>query len=220
MAESGAVLNRAVLETQFADLEQQRETATFGMWVFLATELLLFGALFLAYTVYRYGAPEGFADASQHMEKVIGAVNTAVLLSSSFMVATAVRGAQVGGRKRLLFGLALTIVLGVVFLFFKGYEYYLHYEDHKVPGLNFEYAGQYAQAAKLFFFFYFAMTGLHAVHMLIGLGLVSVMLVRSWRGVFTEEYHAPVEVVGLYWHFVDLVWIFLFPVFYLIVKHH
>lgn len=205
---------------QFADLEQQRETATFGMWVFLVTELLLFGALFTVYTVYRYSSPEGFSDASQHLEMKMGGINTAILISSSFMMALAVHGAQVRGRKRLLGGLLLTILLGVLFLGIKGYEYYHHYQDHKVPGLNFEYSGPYAPAAKLFFFLYFGMTGLHALHMMIGLGLVSFMLLQSWRGKFSEAYHTPVELTGLYWHFVDIVWIFLFPLFYLIVKHH
>ncbi len=204
---------------QFASLEQQRETATLGMWVFLVTELLLFGALFTVYTVYRFGAPEGFADASQHLDKTLGGINTAVLISSSFMMALAVHGAQTGGRKRLIGGLLLTILLGVLFLGIKGYEYYHHYEEHKAPGLDFDYAGPYAPAAKLFFFLYFGMTGLHALHMLIGLGLVSFLLFGSWRGKFLEEYHTPVELAGLYWHFVDIVWIFLFPLFYLIVKH-
>lgn len=204
---------------QFADLEQQRETATFGMWVFLVTELLLFGALFTVYTVYRTGAPEGFADASRHLETNFGAINTAVLISSSFMMATAVRGAQTGGRKRLVGGLLLTILLGLVFLFIKGFEYYHHYEDHKVPGLVFDYTGPYAPAAKLFFFLYFGMTGLHALHMMIGLGLVTFMLAQAWRNKFSVDYHTPVELVGLYWHFVDIVWIFLFPLLYLIVKH-
>jgi len=208
--------SRAALAEQFHDLDQQRETATFGMWIFLATELLLFGGLFLSYAALRYLNAPAFSEASHHITTPIGALNTGILIVSSLMMALAVHGAQLESKLLLRGGLLLTLLFGVIFLSLKGYEYYQHYLEHKVPGINFEYAGPYANGARLFFFFYFVMTGLHALHMIIGLGLIVVVLRLAWRGEFSREYHNPVENVGLYWHFVDIVWVFLFPIFYLL----
>jgi cytochrome c oxidase subunit 3 len=207
---------RAALADQFHDLEQQRDTATFGMWVFLASELLLFGALFLSYTASRYLNAPAFTDASHHISTPIGALNTGILIVSSLTMALAVHGAGTENKLLLRGGLLLTMLFGVIFLSLKGYEYYQHYVEHKVPSIDFAYAGPYASGARLFFFFYFVMTGLHAVHMLVGLGLISVSLRLAWRGKFSAEYYTPVENVGLYWHFVDIVWVFLFPIFYLL----
>ncbi len=197
-------------------MEQQREASTIGMWVFLMTELLLFGVLFTAYAVYRHLYTAAFFEGSHHMEVGVGTLNTAILISSSFAVAMAVYGSEVGGRKRVLVGLSLTILLGAVFLALKFLEYYHHYEDHLVPGIDFHYEGALAPYVQIYFFLYFTMTGLHALHMTVGLGLVTYILIQAKRRVYSPVYYTPVEVVGLYWHFVDIVWIFLYPLLYLI----
>lgn len=206
-------------EIQFRDLEQQRETAELGMWIFLVTELLLFGALFVSYAVYRFNYPEAFAEASRHLDTVIGTVNTAILIISSLGMALAVYGAQTAKRKRLLIGLAVAIVFGTVFMVLKGVEYYHHYLNSEFPGLAFNYAVENAREKQVFFFLYFAMTGLHAIHLSIGIVMVCVLLIFAYRQAYSPLYYTPVENVGLYWHFVDIVWIFLFPLLYLIDIH-
>jgi len=207
---------RSYLELHFRDLEQQRETAELGMWVFLMTELLLFGGLFTAYTVYRSSYPQTFALASHELSAPIGTINTAVLLVSSFGVALSVHGARVNGRKRLLAGLAVALLLGIVFLVLKGYEYHDHYVHHQVPGLDFVWTRPQPEQAQVFFFLYFLMTGVHAVHLIIGIAIVTVLWFQSYRRRYSPEYYTPVEVGGLYWHFVDVIWIFLYPLLYLI----
>jgi len=204
---------------QFDDAEQQRDAATMGMWVFLATEIMFFGGLFASYVVYRTLYPAAFAIASQSLDIALGTLNTAVLLLSSFAVAVAVYGAQTGRRRTTVWALATAIALGVVFLAIKFYEYYQKYVEHHVPGPSFEFPAPYTEPAKMYFTLYFAMTGLHAVHMIAGCGLLAVMIVMARRGRFTPEYHSPVEVSGLYWHFVDIIWIFLYPLLYLIGRH-
>jgi cytochrome c oxidase subunit 3 len=208
------------LHEQFKDLEQQHEVATAGMWVFLMTELLLFGALFAAYTVYRYWYPQAFAHGSRDLEAGIGAINTAVLICSSVGMAIADYGVQVGSRKRLLYGLAAAIVLGTVFMVLKGVEYYHHYQQHEFPGLSFDYSVAQARELQIFFFLYFATTGLHAIHLTIGIFLVLYVFIQAYRHAYSPAYHNPVVIAGLYWHFVDIVWIFLFPLLYLIDLHH
>jgi cytochrome c oxidase subunit 3 len=210
----------AALENQFRDLEQQRETAELGMWIFLMTELLLFGALFTAYAVYRLSYPATFAAASRDLEAGLGAINTAVLICSSLGMALAVYGAQTGGRKRLLIGLALAIILGTVFMVIKGVEYYHHYQHQEFPGLSFNYKGAHPDQAQVFFFLYFAMTGVHAVHLSVGIILVTFIFIKAYRRAYSPAYYTPVEISGLYWHFVDIVWIFLFPLLYLIDIHY
>ncbi|MBI4460903.1 MAG: cytochrome c oxidase subunit 3 family protein [Acidobacteria bacterium] len=197
-------------------MEQQREAASLGMWVFLVTEILFFGGLFLAYTIARYQHPAAFAEASLHLDVALGGVNTAVLIVSSLTMALAVHAAQTGRRKGLLGFLALTAALGCVFLLIKGVEYADKFEHHLVPGDTFSFAGPEAGSAELFFSLYFAMTGLHALHMVIGVAVLAVLLAYAWRGSYSVYYHTPVEVAGLYWHFVDIIWIFLFPLLYLI----
>jgi cytochrome c oxidase subunit 3 len=204
---------------QFDNAEQQRDAATMGMWVFLVTEIMFFGGLFASYAVYRALYPTAFAVASQSLDITLGTLNTAVLLVSSFAMAVAVYGSQVGRRRTMIGGLALTIALGVVFLAIKFYEYYQKYVEHHVPGPSFEFPAPYTEQAKMYFTLYFAMTGLHAAHMIIGCGLLTVLIVMAWRGRFTPEYHTPVEISGLYWHFVDIIWIFLYPLLYLIGRH-
>jgi cytochrome c oxidase subunit 3 len=207
------------LQHHFSSLEQQKDASEFGMWLFLVTELLFFGGLFLAYTIYRYLYSAGFAEASRHMDVRLGTINTAVLIISSLTMAMAVHSAALGKRNRLVPYLLATMVLGATFLGIKAIEYTEHIRHHLFPGPSFHFPGPYARPAELFFSLYFAMTGLHALHMIIGLGLLSVLVVRSLQGRYTAQWHTPVEMSGLYWHFVDIVWIFLFPLLYLIGRH-
>jgi cytochrome c oxidase subunit 3 len=199
----------------FADLRQQHDAAELGIWVFLATEVLFFGALILAYCVYRIADPAGFADAARHTRLAIGAANTAVLLTSSFLVAWAVAAVRVDAGRfaaMLLWGAA---ALGVLFLALKGIEYRLEYDEGLAPGLNFMAAGQHAQAMFLFFSFYFVATGLHAIHLAAGVAVLAVIGWRARHNAYSADYHAPMAVAALYWHFVDLVWIVLFALIYL-----
>jgi cytochrome c oxidase subunit III len=208
-----------VLAHHFDNLAQQREAGTLGIWVFLVTEVLFFGGMFTAYLVYRLCYPQAFAEASHHLDVMLGGINTAVLICSSLTMALAVYGAQ-GGRRTLLIGcLLLTIVLGATFLGIKFLEYHHKFEEHLVPGAGFAFPGEYAQHAQLFFSLYFAMTGVHALHMVIGLGILAVLAVRAWRSRNVLLVYTSVEFTGLYWHFVDIVWIFLFPLLYLVSRH-
>jgi cytochrome c oxidase subunit 3 len=202
----------------FDDAEQQREAATLGMWVFIAQEVMFFGGVFAAYVVYRSWYPAAFAHASRELDVVLGAINTIVLIGSSLTMALAVHGAQTGRRVQLLGGLAVTMALGSVFLVIKGFEYAHKFHEGLVPGPAFTYHGD-AEQAGLFFSIYFALTGLHALHMVIGIGILSVLFVMARRGRFGPAYSTPMELSGLYWHFVDIVWIFLFPLLYLIGRH-
>ena len=204
---------------QFENYEQQQDTATLGMWIFLATEILFFGGIFVGYTIYRTWYPAVFGEASRKLDIVFGTINTAVLLCSSLTMAMAVHSAATGRRKPLMGYLAATMLLGGVFLGIKAVEYTEHIRHHLYPGAGFRYAGPEARSAEIFFSLYFAMTGLHALHMIIGISLLSVLLVLARRGRFTPEYYSPIEMSGLYWHFVDIVWIFLFPLLYLIGRH-
>ena len=203
------------LRFQFATEEQQRHVAMIGMWVFLATEIVFFSGLFLAYTLLRRAYPIGFTEAGAETKLVIGSVNTAVLLTSSATMAWAVYAAKIGQRKLLTILLIATAVLGLVFIGLKGVEYAQEYDERLVPGLNFSSDSPHAHAVELFYFLYFAMSGVHALHLTIGIGIVGIMAWRASRAVFGPRYYAPVEVTGLYWHFVDLVWIFLYPLIYL-----
>jgi cytochrome c oxidase subunit III len=208
------------LRHHFDDLGQQHEAASLGMWLFLATEVLFFGGLFTAYMLYRVWYPGTFGDASRTLDITLGSINTAVLITSSLTMALAVHAAATDRRRALLVFLVLTMVLGAIFLGIKGIEYYEKFVEHHVPGLGFHFEGQAPERANLFFSLYFAMTGLHAAHMVIGLGLLTVMLVMAWRGRFSSAWFTPVENSGLYWHFVDIIWIFLFPLLYLVDRHN
>src|SRR5690349_19164832 len=192
------------------------------MWIFLITEIMFFGGMFLMYTVYRSIYPEIFGIASRTLSAPIGAVNTAVLLCSSFTMVLAVRAAQLGQRKAIIIFLILTLILGFVFLGVKAYEWDQKFEEHHVPGASFHFEGMapdLQRNAQLFFSLYFAMTGLHALHMVIGVGILSFLIWKASKGTYTAEYMTPVDVAGLYWHFVDIIWIFLFPLLYLIDRH-
>jgi cytochrome c oxidase subunit 3 len=223
------------LAHQFDDLDQQHEAGSLGMWVFLVTEIMFFGGLFSAYTIYRSLYLEGFIAGSHILNIKLGAANTAVLIASSFTMAMAVRSAQTGKRQALMAFLALTMLLGLVFLGVKYVEYHDKYVEHLIPcqsvgcsdlGMEFAPEGEALQPiqqqhaplphVEIYFCFYFFMTGMHALHMIIGIGIMTWLFVKARRGTFTPQYYSPVEVGGLYWHFVDIVWIFLFPLLYLI----
>jgi cytochrome c oxidase subunit 3 len=204
---------------QFDDAVQQREASELGMWVFLATEVMFFGGLFTAFTAYHWTHAEAFNHASRHLDVLLGGINTGVLIGSSLTMVLAVHGARTGRRSLLLGCLVLTMLLGGVFLGIKAIEWHHKWVDGLVPGLNFRLTGPDAGEEELFYFLYFAMTGVHALHLVIGIAVVGVIWLLAWRGRFTPAYHNPVEVTGLYWHFVDIVWIFLLPMLYLIGRH-
>ncbi len=207
----------SALAHQFEDLEQQHEAASFGMWIFLATEVMFFGGLFASYTIYRNLYMPGFEAGSHMLNVTIGAINTAILIGSSLTMAMAVRAAQMGKRNALMTFLIMTILLGLAFVLIKlTLEWRHDYLEGLAPGVNFTFAGAHAKSVELFFFFYFAMTGVHALHMVVGVGILTFLLVQAWRGQYGPDRFNPVEGAGLYWHFVDIVWIFLFPLLYLI----
>ena len=204
------------LSHQFETLDQQAEAATLGIWAFLVTEMLFFGGAFLLYTVYRLKFPETFAECSKLMDLRLGALNTAVLLTSSLTMAMGVNAAEGGRKKETVRWILLTMLLGTVFLSIKGYEYHHKFVEHLVPGPYFQLDSPHQGQAQIFFALYFFMTGLHALHMIIGLGVLAVIARMASAGKFTQTYSNPVHVAGLYWHFVDIIWIFLFPLLYLI----
>jgi cytochrome c oxidase subunit 3 len=197
-------------------MEQQLEASILGMWVFLVTEVMFFGGLFLAYIVYRTQYPAAWDASSQQLDVYLGAANTAVLICSSLTMALAVRAAQVGSRGGQVVNLILTIAFGTTFLVVKYFEYAAKFEHHLVPGPHFGPVPPLPYGSEIYFSLYFIMTGIHALHMVVGIGLMLVILAMAWRGRFTPEYYGPIEVSGLYWHFVDIVWIFLFPLLYLL----
>lgn len=222
MTEVSAHDSHSLVAHQFDDIVQQHEAATLGMWTFLATEILFFGALFAAYAIYRHFYFDAFRYASQeYLRWYLGGINTGVLLCSSLTVALSVHEAHEGNNKKLLWLLLLTMALGITFIAIKGTEYYIDYRENVVPGGHFFHPENVPPAIdpsriRLFMTFYFIMTGIHATHMLVGLGLFTYLAINAYRGRFSRRYYNPVEICGLYWHFVDLVWIFLFPMLYLI----
>lgn len=218
------------LAHHFDNLEQQREAGALGMWLFIAQEVMFFGGLFLAYLIYRMKYPNAFMAASNHLNWKIGTFNTAVLIGSSLTMALAVWATQVGRSRKVQVGfMAATVGLGFVFLGVKAFEYAEKYRDGLIPiagwfdpigkgGIHMPdgvTVGQY----QMFYWLYFAMTGLHALHMIIGVGIITPIMYWAWKGRYSPEYHSPVENFGLYWHFVDIVWIFLFPLLYLLGAH-
>jgi cytochrome c oxidase subunit III len=213
------------LQHHFSDMEQQRNASSLGMWLFLGTEIMFFGGMFCAYLVYRLNYYNEFAAGSRSLDLTLGTINTAVLICSSLTVALGVRAAQMGKRKLLIILMLLTLVFGFAFLGIKGVEWYAKYTEHHIPGASFDASDlirDYPQLhidqshEQLYFSLYFALTGLHALHMIIGVGIFTFITIYAWKGKFTPEYHTPVEIAGLYWHFVDIVWIYLFPLLYLI----
>jgi len=223
----------------FETEEQQREAGSFGMWLFLLTEIMFFGGMFFAYLLYRNWYYAAFVPASNQLNVTMGAANTAILITSGFFMALAVWASEVRKKNLLVIYLVLTTIFGCAFLGVKYFEYKEKYELHHIPGASFDIsqfvnppidkktglpgqkplAPDMAQKTQIFFFLYFAMTGMHALHMIIGIALLVWLIQRSQRGDFTAGYVAPIENFGLYWHFVDIVWLFLFPLLYLINRH-
>lgn len=185
------------------------------MWIFIVSELMLFGGMFAAFAVFRHWYPIGFTKGSSEMEFGMGAVNTAVLICSSFTMSMAEFAIARGKFDRCAWLLILTMVIGALFLGIKFTEYYRHFLDHKLPGFGFEQAGPLATQVQMFFFFYFVMTGLHSIHLLIGIGLLLAMLLPTLDGDFNQNYFTPISNVSLYWHFVDVIWVFLYAIFYI-----
>jgi cytochrome c oxidase subunit III len=210
-----------VVAHQFEEVEQQREADTIGMWTFLVTEIMFFGGMFCCYAVYRSLHPHAFEIGSHLLEVKFGATNTAVLICSSLTMAMAIHSAQTGKSKSTIITyLVVTMLLGLTFIGVKLYfEWYHDYLEHIVPGINFiarpEWGGE-APQVQMLMVFYFFMTGLHALHMVIGLGILTVLVIMAARGRFSAHYYAPLDISGLYWHFVDIIWIYLFPLLYLI----
>jgi cytochrome c oxidase subunit 3 len=196
--------------------DEQREASFLGMWLFLITEIMFFGGLFTAYVVYRAAHTEAFKAASHHLDIRLGTINTAVLIASSLTMALAVWGAQIGRRKTLTGFLIATIALGSVFLGIKAIEYGHKFEEGHLPGPAFHWDAEDPAGAQMFFNLYFALTGLHALHMVIGIAVLLALVYFAAKGIFTPENHNLIEGMGLYWHFVDIVWIFLFPLLYLL----
>jgi cytochrome c oxidase subunit 3 len=206
---------------QFDDRAQQKDAVTLGMWAFLVQEVLFFGGLFTGYTVYRSYYPDAFIAGSHHLDIRWGGFNTAVLIASSLTMALAVNAAQNSKRSRLVGYLVATLFLGCVFLGVKVIEYSDKFDHHLIPGYNFQWDGDpaLAHSTEIFYSFYFVMTGMHALHMIIGAAVITPLIFMAWRGRFSKDYYAPIEMFGLYWHFVDIVWIFLFPLLYLLGLH-
>ena len=219
------------LLVQFDTAHQQKDASQFGMWVFLITEIMFFGGLFGAYLIYRNLYNPAFVAASTSIAIKWGAINTAVLICSSLTMAMGVHSAALGARKLLVFWLVATLFLGSVFLGIKGIEYYDKYKEHHVPGANFDFnydraehgekliPADVATQTSIFFALYFAMTGMHALHMIIGAGILIFLIYRAYHGAYPPHHYTMVENFGLYWHFVDIIWIFLFPLLYLIDRH-
>jgi cytochrome c oxidase subunit III len=234
---TGQGLNAATssrLQHHFDSMAQQKDAATFGMWVFLVTEVMFFGGMFAAYMLYRMWYFPGFAAASSELDIALGGTNTVVLIGSSLTVAMAVHAAQLGKKNQTVALLIATGILGLVFLVIKYFEYKVKILGHHLPdgtaitlfpAAGFFDVSQNAELApiasqvRIFMVLYFALTGMHALHMIIGIGVLAVILRMAIRGDFTKEWYIPVEIFGLYWHFVDIVWIFLFPLLYLVHRH-
>jgi cytochrome c oxidase subunit III len=205
----------------FETVEQQKESATLGMWAFLATEIMFFGGLFTAYAVYRTMYFDAFASTSKYMNVVLGGINTAILLTSSLTMALAVRAGQLNQRKAVIWLLIATMVLGGIFLGIKGVEYHEKWTENLIPGFKWHYEdAHFSHHAQILVVLYFVMTGMHAIHMIVGEALLLSLVIMAYRNRFSDRWYTPIDMIGLYWHFVDIVWIFLFPLLYLIGHTH
>jgi len=208
---------RTALAEQFEDMPQQLEASRQGMWTFLATEVLFFGGMFMGYIIYRHIYPEAFGAASKHTIVLYGTINTAILLTSSLTMALAVHAAQESRQRALFRWLLVTVFLGLCFLGVKGLEYHEDLDEHLWPGAHFR--ADLPPQSQIFWFLYWSMTGLHAIHVTVGVVVLSMMARMAARGLFSTHYHTPIEISGLYWHFVDIVWIYLYPLLYLINRY-
>jgi len=204
------------LAHHFSDIQQQSDSAKLGMWLFLLTEILLFGGVFVAYAIYRSWYPDMFINANEHLDVKLGTINTAVLIVSSLTAALAIRNMQLDQRKACMRNILITIVLAGVFLVIKYFEYAHKIHEGLLPGKFYFYEGISGTNPHVFFSIYFLLTGIHGLHILIGMSLLTWIFLRVRKGHYSSEYYVPIENVGLYWHLVDLVWIFLFPLLYLV----
>jgi cytochrome c oxidase subunit 3 len=211
------------LEHHFENMEQQKDATTLGMWAFLLQEIMFFGGLFMCYILYRMMYPAAFAEGSNHLDVMLGGINTAVLIGSSLSMAMAVYASQTGKQRMLMGMLTLTLVLGLAFMGIKYVEYSHKIHDGLFPGFGlWHYDGANPAEGphvQMFFVIYFLMTGMHALHMIVGVGILLWLMKRAKNNEFGPEYHGPIELFGLYWHFVDIIWIFLFPLLYLVNRH-
>lgn len=213
---SSSTTHSRFFQHHFVDAEQQFQTAKLGMWIFLVTEILMFGGLFAAYIVFRTWYPDLFTQASAELNTLWGGVNTVVLIGSSLTVAMAIKSAQLNQKKNIAINLGITLALAAVFMVIKYFEWTHKFELGIFPGQFYDFGGIAHEKANVFFSLYYLMTGLHGIHVLVGMGLMSWLLWRSFKNHFDSEYYTPIEITGLYWHLVDIIWIFLFPLFYLI----
>jgi len=213
---SHATDHPAHLAHHFTEPEQQAESAKLGVWLFLLTEVLLFGGLFCFYAVYRAWNPDIFHNAHVFLDVAMGTTNTVVLITSSVTMALAIRSLQLDQKRAALWFLWSTLILAGCFLVIKYLEYSHKFHLGQLPGKYYTFKGIEGTNPHIFFSVYFLMTGLHGFHVIGGMGLISWLIVKTKRGRFSSQYYTPVEMTGLYWHLVDLIWIFLFPMFYLI----
>lgn len=204
------------LKSYFATREQQFDASKIGMWLFLTTEILMFGGLFVGFGLMQARFPEAFLNAHHHLDKSLGALNTIVLLISSFTMVMAVWAAQHSKKQLLITMLLITLACAGIFLGVKYFEYSHKFHEGLLPGKFYHHEGDTVPNQFMFFSFYFMMTGLHGIHILGGMVVITWLLVRAMKGHFTANYYTPVDLVGLYWHLVDLIWIYLFPLLYLI----
>ncbi len=204
------------LQHHFADMEQQKDSAKLGMWLFLLTEVLLFGGLFCAYAIYRSWNPDLFHNAHKQLDVVLGTINTVVLITSSVTMALAIRSMQLGQKRWTIINLVATLALAGTFLVIKYFEYAHKFHLGQLPGKYYTFTGVEGTNPHVFFSVYFMMTGLHGIHVIAGMGVITWILYRTVKNQFSPSYYTPIEMTGLYWHLVDLIWIFLFPLFYLI----
>jgi len=204
------------LQHHFADAEQQAESAKLGMWIFLLTEVLLFGGLFAFYAIYRAWHPEMFVEAHKYLDVTLGTINTFVLITSSLTMALSIRCMQLNNKKQTIWFLIATLLLAATFLVVKYFEYSHKFHLGQLPGKYYTFGEIEAANPHIFFSIYFTMTGLHGIHVLIGMIVITWVLIRTIKNNFSAEYYTPIEMTGLYWHLVDLIWIFLFPLLYLI----
>lgn len=216
MANSQTSHENSHVAHHFVDSGQQFDSAKLGMWVFLVTEILFFGGLFVAYIVYRAWHPDLFLMAAQELDTMMGAVNTVVLIGSSLTMALAIRAAQLNQQKNIVMYLLITIGLALTFMVIKYFEYTHKFDLGIYPGEYYTYDGIAHPKAAIFFSIYYMMTALHGIHVIIGVGLMVYLLVKVRQNTYNAEYYTSIEITGLYWHLVDIVWIFLFPLLYLI----
>ena len=211
-----ATLPEAAVQQQFDDPSQQKEAAMLGMWAFIATEVLFFGVLFAAYVVCRWRFPLAFVEGSAHTDFAMGTTETAILLTSGCLAAIALRQIQLDRARQSAVLLMITSALGMAFLILHGMEYHDEFEEGLIPGIRYTQTGPDARGVELFFSLYYVITGFHSLHVLIGVVVLLVMAIRSWRGAFSSAYYTPIEITGLYWSLVDIAWIFVYPAIYLV----